>query len=350
MSDRGFWDDNLQALQQNYWESWSRISRKALGTETPLQKNPWEMAQEHWWQAVSPAAPEIAKAFMGRMMDQGKQFFRMAELFAGSQQPGDAAPDSTEVLDRISASLGAAGGEGAASESSERLYKMMGFWVLPLDTWQRMASLLSILPGDLFRNVLQNGAESATERLFSVPGLGYSQQEQAHLQELMRLIRGYQRALHEYSQFFSGIGSESVERLRETFRRKAVNGEVTDSARTLYDTWVRTCEAVYGEHVMTPDFAGVNGQLVNAAMAVKHHVGMMVDEKLGSLNLPTRRELRTLQSRIQENRRENKRLRSELEVLKEQVANLTSVKSVRRAVPAGTRRKTVPKQKSGVES
>lgn len=164
------------------------------------------------------------------------------------------------------------------------------------------------------------------------------------------MIRGYQRALHEYSQFFSGIGSESVERLRETFRRKAVNGEVTDSARTLYDTWVRTCEAVYGEHVMTPDFAGVNGQLVNAAMAVKHHVGMMVDEKLGSLNLPTRRELRTLQSRIQENRRENKRLRSELEVLKEQVANLTSVKSVRRAVPAGTRRKTVPKQKSGVES
>lgn len=350
MSDRGFWDDNLQALQQQYWESWSRISRKASGIEAPFQKNPWEMAQEHWWQAVSPAAPEMAREFMGRMMDQGKQFFRMAELFAGSRRPGEEASEWMEVLDRISAGLGSASGEGADAESRNQLHKMMGFWVLPLDTWQRMASLLSILPGDLFRNVPQGGSESATERLFSVPGLGYSREEQARLQELMQLIRQYQLALQEYSRFFSGIGSESVGRLRETLRQKAVNGEVIDSARTLYDTWVTTCEAVYGEHVMTPDFSRINGQLVNTSMAVKHHVGKMVDEKLGSLNLPTRRELRTLQMRMQENRRENKKLRSELELLKEQVANLTPAKSTGRAASAGTGRKTAPRKKSSGES
>ena len=83
MSERGFWDDNLLELQQKYWESWSEISRNASGVGGAAPKSPWEMALEHWWQAVSPAAPEMTKDFMTRMMDQGKQFFRMAELFSG---------------------------------------------------------------------------------------------------------------------------------------------------------------------------------------------------------------------------------------------------------------------------
>ena len=83
---------------------------------------------------------------------------------------------------------------------------------------------------------------------------------------------------------------------------------------------------------MTAEYARINGQLVNTSMGVKHHMGTMVDEKLGSLNMPTRRELRTLQTRMQENRRENRRLRAELELLKAQVADLIASQS--NTVPA----------------
>jgi polyhydroxyalkanoate synthase subunit PhaE len=44
-------------------------------------------------------------------------------------------------------------------------------------------------------------------------------------------------------------------------------------------------------------------------MALKQRMSVMVDESLGALNMPTRSELRTLQDRLQETRRENKRLR-----------------------------------------
>lgn len=344
MSNRGFWDDGLQALQQNYWESWSRLSRKASGVELTSFKNPWELAQEHWWQAVSPAASDTSKVFMGRMMEQGKQLFRMAGLFAGSGQQGYEAPDWNQVLDAISVGLGS--GSQTAAES-EQLQRMMGFWELPLDSWQRMASLLSIMPADLFSSVSRDGP-GASERLFSVPGLGYTREEQEKLLELLRLIREYQRALREYSDFFANIATESVERLRARLAELAASGTVIDSARSLYDTWVATCEMVYSEHVISNDYARINGQLVNASMAVKRHMSKLMDGKLGSLNMPTRREIRTLQARLQEQRRQNRRMQTELESLQGQISALLTDKPVTPA-PTRTRRKTVPRKESTTE-
>jgi hypothetical protein len=92
-----------------------------------------------------------------------------------------------------------------------------------------------------------------------------------------------------------------------------------DSARALYDSWVTCCEEVYAEEVKTPDYARVSGQLVNAQMAVKQRMAIMVDEALGGMNMPTRSELRTLQDRLQETRREYKALRREVEILKREL-------------------------------
>jgi hypothetical protein len=44
-----------------------------------------------------------------------------------------------------------------------------------------------------------------------------------------------------------------------------------------------------------------------------------VDEALGGMNMPTRSELRTLQDRLQETRREYKALRREVEMLKREL-------------------------------
>ncbi len=68
----------------------------------------------------------------------------------------------------------------------------------------------------------------------------------------------------------------------------------------------------------------------------------MVDKIIGALNMPTRRELLTLQERMQETRRENRRLRNDVDILKEQVANLTLAMGKSRAAPkkkAAVRRK-----------
>ena len=109
--------------------------------------------------------------------------------------------------------------------------------------------------------------------------------------------------------------------------QKSHKGELIKSARALYDTCVESCEEVYGERVRTTEYIRINGQLVNTFMGVRHQVGVMVDANLGALNMPTRRELRTLQARMQEDRRECRRLRAELELLKGQAADPPAIQT-----------------------
>jgi len=176
-----------------------------------------------------------------------------------------------------------------------------------------------LTPGDTLRNMPHGDASGHFDRLMSAPGLGYTREEQRQQKEMTRRVVDYQRAFQEYMQFFSGIGALSVDRMRQIVEEIGKEGKTIDSARVLYDTWVGACEEVYGEQVMTPEYAKIHGQLVNALMGVKHQMGCMVDESLGALNMPTRAELRTLQARMQENRREIKQLRIEIESLKEQL-------------------------------
>ena len=70
MSEQDFWNSEWMDIQRRYWENWSELSRKAVDDERP-QKSPWESAMDHWWEAVSPSAPDMVKEFMSRMMDGG---------------------------------------------------------------------------------------------------------------------------------------------------------------------------------------------------------------------------------------------------------------------------------------
>jgi cell division septum initiation protein DivIVA len=83
-------------------------------------------------------------------------------------------------------------------------------------------------------------------------------------------------------------------------------------------------------------------------MATKKHLSQMVDENLGALNMPTRSEIRTLQDRLQETRRENKQLRQEMEQLREKVEALSSSTPELTPPPkAAPRKKTAAKKKTG---
>jgi regulator of replication initiation timing len=77
-------------------------------------------------------------------------------------------------------------------------------------------------------------------------------------------------------------------------------------------------------------------------MALKKRLSVMVDESLGALNMPTRSELRTLQNRLQETRRENKHLRHELEAIKRRIANLPGGDALPRSAPPAVKASAAP--------
>lgn len=318
MSKSDFWNKDWMETQQKYWKDWSEMSTKAMGGQAPAA-NPWESAMDHWWQALAPTAPDMSKGFVEKMMEQGKMFFRMAEEFTGNMsQDGAAKGDWNTALEKTFGDMRQAF-SGSTEEGDDAMHKMMAFWEMPFDNWQRMVSSLSLTPGDALRNMPHDQVKESLHRFLSAPGLGYSREEQGQYQDLIRRNMDYQRAQQEYVEFFNGLGTKSVERMREKMGHLS-GGETVDSARGLYELWVSACEEVYGEQVRTAEYAATHGKLVNTLMALKQRMSIMVDETLGALNMPTRSEVRTLQDRLQEGRREHRALWREIEALKEQVA------------------------------
>ncbi len=354
MSKETFFNNDWLELQRRYWESWSEMGRRAMGTDGEDRLTaPWEGALDHWWKALLPAAPDLSKAFMEKMMEQGKTFFRMAETFASPTGEGSAATGLsfwTKTLEEMQKGL--VGGPG---ESEKTLQRMMSFWELPLDNWQRMMSSLAPMPGDFLRNMPHEHFKDKLDRALSAPGLGYTREQQSQYQDLIRCTMEYQTALQEYTSFYSRLGAKSVERMGAYIQGAIENEKPVESARELYDNWVACCEAAYAAEVATPEYAQIHGQLINAQMALKKRMTIMVDENLGAMNMPTRSELRTLQDRLQETRRENKQLHHRLQALEKRVAALTdaapashktALKTPAAAAKAPVRRKTAAKRTS----
>jgi class III poly(R)-hydroxyalkanoic acid synthase PhaE subunit len=337
MAQNAFFDDSWLKLQRDYWDGLAKMGQQAMGLDSGRAQSdsgasaPWLAAMEQWRKALAPAASDPARDFMQRLMDQGKAYFGLAEQFtkglgeAGLGQGGD----STRAWDWLNQTIEQMqkSFSGLGADQDESLRRMLGFWEMPLDTWQRMMSSLSpMMPGDLLRNMpsgmMRGPLQEGLEQMLSAPGLGYSREDQAQYQALMRAGIDYQRAFQDYSSFFNQLGIKALHRLRDELQQKSEADEIIDSARGLYDTWVGCCEAVYADEVITPDYSRVHGRLINAQMALKQRLSVMVDESLGAMNMPTRGELRTLQDRLQETRRENKQLRQELDQIQRRLATL----------------------------
>jgi polyhydroxyalkanoate synthase subunit PhaE len=354
MANDAFFNDNWLKLQQQYWEGLTDMGRRAMGLDAPRQ-NPWEAAMDQWWKTVSPAANDPARAFMDRLVEQGKAYFGTVERFTGGLTGGltgaNGANAGWDALTRIFDDMQRAFSSGfGGTEADSAMRRMLGFWEMPLDNWQRMmSSLTPMMPGDLLRNMPHGQMTEGMDRMLSAPGLGYTREEQAQYQDLMRRNLDYQRAMQEYMGFFGKLGVKSVQRLRDFMQTRAASGEPIDSARALYDNWVGCCEAVYAEEVSTPEYSRIHGQLVNAQMKVKQRMSHLVDEALGAMNMPTRSELRTLQDRMQEARRENKRLRRDLDGIKRQLLDRAATPAARPpAMPIASSAPAAPKKKASV--
>jgi len=314
MSETPFWNDDWMRVQQQYWEQWGEMSRKAMGMEQPA-RTPWENAMEHWWQAISPATDKATRGFMEKMMNQGKMFFRLGdELSKNMQNTKDWGDALNKTFEKMQDSFAAAAEQ--SSEVGEKGFsQLMGFWEGPMEAWRKAAGQLP-MSSDFA------GTPKLFEQLLGTPGLGYTREDEESYKELAQAWLHYQHALMSYNHFFADVGTASLRCMQGKIGELVKDGGKIESGRALYDTWVAACEEVYAEHTMTPEYSKVHGELVNALMAFKKKWRELQDNRLGMLGLPTTREVRTLQTRLQESRRELRALRSEMELLKDQVAEL----------------------------
>ena len=297
--------DPFTAALEQWWQALSPAQQ---------DRDPWSQALDQWWKAVSPAAPDPVQGFYNQLIEQGKAFIRTSESLRRSVAPGTGKDGDGNWSAAIESSLGGLKDLFAqgSKENREVLHQMFSFWELPVDTWQRCASVLCGFPGDALGAFkpptdLGDGTELFQEqvnRFLSAPGVGYTREHQEQHQDFTRALLAYQGALQEYNEQFTKIAVRSVERFRDTLLEKGTAGESIDTLRGLYDLWVDVSEAAYAEQVTTEEYSAAHGKLINALMEVKLQGRVMVDEMVGALGLPTRREVDSLEKRLQEVRRE----------------------------------------------
>lgn len=381
------------ATQQKYWETWSEFARGAgmapgaatggnpfaafggtgqnpfaqnpfavnpfasnpFSSSSPFAFNPFAAQQannpfsgmlEQWWQTLRPQAEGDIGSVAQRFYDMGKTFMSLSEgLFgAASQEQPQAAMDLWMSSMQAMLQNWIAQIQNNVDFATPDLPGVSG---TTLSTWAQFAdsvapwlnmsqsALKDIAAGHLPGGIEMPGVGAAQEqfcRALSVPGMGYTREQQERLQELARHLLGYHDALRAYKIAFAKTALASLEAVQSRMRALQEKGEKIESLRALYDMWVDASEEAYAAFAMSDEYQVVYGDLVNALMRVRRDMNDMAEQQYQLLNIPTRSEIDTMQRRQQENRRENRQLKAEIAALR---ARLEQLDTGRPAAPAG---------------
>ena len=268
------WNESLindwMATQRKYWDTWSDFARQVGGNgagatqgatmnpfaafgsfaanpmmQNPLAKNPFTTspftpnpfaqftaganpfngAVEQWWSSLQPQLQGDLGTVAQRFYDMGKNFMSMAEgLFgaAGQEQP-----------------------EAAMSMWMNSMHTMLEQWItqiqnnmdlatpdLPgvsgtaLTNWAQMADAIApwlnmsqhflkeVAEGHLPGGIEMPGVGAAQEqflRALSIPGLGYTREQQESMQHLARHLLSYHDAFRAYKLAFAKTALASLD-------------------------------------------------------------------------------------------------------------------------------------------
>ena len=341
--------NDWMAFQKKYADSLSALNPQSFGGAQPAPStlsNPWGEAVEQWWKGVSPGATSDVEDFYRRLIDQGKNYFQMAEQMSNLSQAADASAtqwqDATnQALEKMKALF-----SGTETAGLSGFGDAMSGWSSATEQWRN--NLSSFMPGAFS---MTGGAsdfsgmgepmERFLNQLLNMPGVGEKREEQADRQELIRLTLAYQQAMQAYMKAHNAIAVKSIEKLQKVFSSPDSEAmKKVDSMKAVYDLWVDCCEEVYAEEVVTDEYVAIHGNVVNTLAALKQKGRAMMDETLEAFNQPTRKELNSVHQRMHQMRRENRILRADVEALKTQLEALSKPAPRKRAASRTTKATT----------
>lgn len=319
----GSWID----AQQSYWKSWADMAQRGMKIPEP-QRAPWAQGLDQWWKTVSTGVPVEARVVFDRIMSLSRDYFQLAERFAGARPDGDGMAVFNQWLSSMQNQWQDWMQQGTTLRPDMLGKEMMAFWDLPMDTWNRMTANLVPMPGDFTQafhgdpNQFQGRLQEDFNRFMSVPAVGYSREFQEQYQRLAQLYMEYNAALQAYQIAFAKVAVDGTQKFQKQMQAMSNEGEAYATLREAYDAWVESSEASYADFVMTPEYQQLYGRLVNSLMALKHMLARLVDQNLEAMHMPTHAEISTLQMRQQELRRDNHKLRKDIRGLQDEMMAL----------------------------
>lgn len=349
--------DNGQAFSANPFASMGKLGLNPFGTNPFAQNpfmpqanpfannpfaaftagsNPFQGVMEQWWSAMQPDLQGDVGTVAQRFYDMGKNFMSLAEgtFGAAAQEQPDAAMSLwmsslhtmlEQWINQIQNNMDLVTPDlPGVSGSTLTAWAQLADSVAP---WLNMSQhfLKEVAEGHLPGGIEMPGVGAAQEqflRALSVPGLGYTREQQESLQRLARHLLTYHDAFRAYKLAFAKTALSTLDAVQKRLQAMHEEGNKIDSLRGLYDMWVDASEAVYAEFAMSDEYQVVYGDLVNALMKVRKDMNELGEHQYQLMNIPTRSEIDTMQRRQQENRRESRQLKHELASLRSKLESL----------------------------
>lgn len=321
--------------------------------------NPFSGALEQWWSSLKPQVAGDVGTVAQRFYDMGKNFMSMAEgVFgaAGQEQP-EAAMNLwmssmhtvlEQWINQIQNNMDIATPDlPGVSGTTLSTWAQFADSVAP---WANMSQhfLKEVAEGHLPGGIEMPGVGAAQEqfcRALSVPGLGYTREQQESMQQLARHLLSYHDAFRAYKLAFAKTALSSLDSVQKRLQAMHQQGKKIESLRGLYDMWVDASEEAYAQFAMSDEYQVVYGDLVNALMQVRKDMNQLAEHQYELMNIPTRSEIDTVQRRQQENRRESRQLRHEIAQLRAQLESLGKAAPAA-AAPKGRPKAAAPAQDS----
>lgn len=146
----------------------------------------------------------------------------------------------------------------------------------------------------------------ALRELLDTPAFGYGRVQQAKQQALVSAMLDHQQASARYQQLIAHAQVGGAERLQRKMAEPGFSG--TPSLKAMYDLWVDAVEEAYAEIALSDEFREAYAAQANTQMRVRQLQQQQVEQWCREVGLPTRSEVATLGQRLQELRRELRRM------------------------------------------
>lgn len=147
----------------------------------------------------------------------------------------------------------------------------------------------------------------ALRGLLDTPAFGHTREQQAQQQALLRALLDHQQASARYQELLARAQAQGAERMQH---KLAEPGFQVDSLKAMYDLWVDAVEEAYAEIALSDEFREAYAAQGNTQMRVRQLQQQQVEQWCREAGLPTRSEVATLGQRLQELRRELRRIQT----------------------------------------
>ncbi len=354
----------LQA-QQQFFQAWTDMANGTDSADTVSQTNLWVDGLDTWLKNLAPALSPDAKQIIDKCVGISKGYFSMAEQISKSAVSGK---DSLEVVNKWFEQLKTGLQQQSAQFSpphNQAVNDVLSQWMSPATSWQKIVAPM-LPPQYSHWQTGTAGAPTFTagdagtewDQWLNMPGIGFFREAQEAQQKSIKLAVDHQRANAKFCEAFVRVSIESIQAFQHKLQAQVTDPENQSpptSLREMYDQWVEVSEEYYAEFAMSEEYQALYGDMVNRLMALKKHLGEQADEMLDSMNLPSRREIDTLQMRQQQLRREGRALRSEIAEIKSTLAKINSAPKKKASAKKTTaKRKSTgpskPKSGAGIQS